>query len=130
MKKQLAVLFPGIGYHADRPLLYYSAKLARAHGCEVTSVQYPALPSGLRDNPEQIEAALPDLDPAGIAFHGTADPWARTEFITEGCRRLGVPLHLTENADHSMETGDVLRDITILHTILEQTDRWMRQRCI
>lgn len=44
MKKQLAVLFPGIGYHADRPLLYYSAKLARAHDCEVTSVQYPALP--------------------------------------------------------------------------------------
>ena len=77
-----------------------------------------------------IEAALPNLDPAGIAFHGTADPWARTELITEGCRRLGVPLHLTENADHSMETGDVLRDITILHTILEQTDRWMRQRCI
>lgn len=28
MKKQLAVLFPSIGYHADRPLLYYSAKLA------------------------------------------------------------------------------------------------------
>ena len=136
MKKQLAVLFPGIGYHADRPLLYYSAKLARAPGCEVTPVQYPALPSGLRGNPEQIEAAvqtalsavepqleavlrtdydrifffsksigtaiaaryavlhglhpgqvyftpieaaLPDLDPAGIAFHGTADPWARTE---------------------------------------------------
>lgn len=187
MKKQLAVLFPGIGYHADKPLLYYSAKLARAHGCEVTTVQYPALPSGLRGNPEQIEAAvqtalsavkpqleavlrtdydrifffsksigtaiavryavlhglhpgqvyftpieaaLPDLDPAGIAFHGTADPWARTELITEGCRRLGVPLHLTENADHSMETGDVLRDITILHTILEQTDRWIRQRCI
>ena len=130
MKKQLAVLFPGIGYHADKPLLYYSAKLARAHGCEVTTVQYPALPSGLRGNPEQIEAALPDLDPAGIAFHGTADPWARTELITEGCRRLDVPLHLTENADHSMETGDVLRDITILHTILKQTDRWMRQRCI
>ena len=39
MKKQLAVLFPGIGYHADKPLLYYSAKLARAHGCEVTTVQ-------------------------------------------------------------------------------------------
>lgn len=76
-----------------------------------------------------IEAALPDLDPAGIAF--TVPPtWARTELITEGCRRLGVPLHLTENADHSMETGDVLRDITILHTILEQTDRWMRQCCI
>lgn len=58
MKKQLAVLFPGIGYHADKPLLYYSAKLARAHGCEVTAMQYPTLPSGLRGNPEQIEAAV------------------------------------------------------------------------
>ena len=75
-----------------------------------------------------IEAALPDLDPAGIAFHGTADPWARTELITEGCRRLGVPLHLTENADHSMETGDVLRNITILHTILEYARRRRRWR--
>ena len=167
MKKQLAVLFPGIGYHADRPLLYYSAKLARAHDCEVTAVQTalsavePQLEAVLRTDYDRIfffsksigtaiaaryavrhglhpgqvyftpiEAALPDLDPAGIAFHGTADPWARTELITEGCRRLGVPLHLTENADHSMETGDVLRDITILHTILEQTDCWMRQRCI
>ena len=32
-----------------------------------------------------IEAALPDLDPAGIAFHGTADPGARTELV-EGHR--------------------------------------------
>ena len=26
MSNQLAVLFPGIGYHIDKPLLYYSAK--------------------------------------------------------------------------------------------------------
>lgn len=32
MSNQLAVLFPGIGYHIDKPLLYYSAKLARARG--------------------------------------------------------------------------------------------------
>ena len=72
-----------------------------------------------------IEAALPDLDPAGIAFHGTADPWADTEMITNGCRKIGIPLYLTENANHSMETGDVLRDITVLHTILQQTAEWM-----
>lgn len=26
--RRLAVVFPGIGYHADKPLLYYSRKLA------------------------------------------------------------------------------------------------------
>ena len=47
MSNQLAVLFPGIGYHIDKPLLYYSAKLARARGYDLLAVQYPALPTGL-----------------------------------------------------------------------------------
>ena len=29
--KKLAVLFPGIGYHVDKPLLYYGAKLAKQY---------------------------------------------------------------------------------------------------
>ena len=37
MSNQLAVLFPGIGYHTDKPLLYYSAKLARARACRVSA---------------------------------------------------------------------------------------------
>ena len=35
MSEKLAVLFPGVGYHVDRPLLYHSAKLARERGYEV-----------------------------------------------------------------------------------------------
>ena len=58
MSNQLAVLFPGIGYHIDKPLLYYSAKLARARGCDLLAVQYPALPTGLRDHAEKIEQAV------------------------------------------------------------------------
>ena len=27
---KLVVCFPGIGYHCDKPLLYYSRRLARA----------------------------------------------------------------------------------------------------
>ena len=68
-----------------------------------------------------IEQALPYLDPTGIAFHGTADPWADTEMITNGCRKIGIPLYLTENANHSMETGDTLHDIFILHDIMDET---------
>ena len=35
MSEKLAVLFPGVGYQIDRPLLYHSAKLARERGYEV-----------------------------------------------------------------------------------------------
>ena len=31
-KGKLAVIFPGVGYHADKPLLYYGRKLAKQHG--------------------------------------------------------------------------------------------------
>lgn len=182
MSNQLAVLFPGIGYYIDKPLLYYSAKLARTRGCDVLAVQYPALPTGLKGHADKIEQAvqialsaaeeqlasvdwasfdrvfflsksigtavaaryavrhnihlrqvyytpieqtLPYLDPTGIAFHGTADPWADTEVITNGCRKAGILLYLTENANHSMETGDVLQDIFILHDIMDATAHWM-----
>ena len=35
-KMKLAVFFPGIGYHCDKPLLYYSRKLAQECGYEET----------------------------------------------------------------------------------------------
>ena len=33
---KVAVFFPGIGYHCDKPLLYYSRKLAQECGYEET----------------------------------------------------------------------------------------------
>lgn len=45
MSEKLAVLFPGVGYQIDRPLLYHSAKLARERGYEVCTVSYPPLPT-------------------------------------------------------------------------------------
>ena len=29
MENKLAVIFPGIGYHTDKPLLYYGKKLVK-----------------------------------------------------------------------------------------------------
>lgn len=45
--------------------------------------------------------------------------------IINGCRKIGIPLYLTENANHSMETGDTLHDIFILHDIMDETAHWM-----
>lgn len=37
---KLAVIFPGMGYHSDKPLLYYAKKLAREHGYEIVDIKY------------------------------------------------------------------------------------------
>ena len=55
-----------------------------------------------------------------IAFHGTADPWARTEAIISACKSKSIPLHLTEGANHSLETGNVGKDIDNLQQVMEQ----------
>ena len=55
-----------------------------------------------------------------IAFHGTADPWARTDEIISACKSRSIPLYLTEGANHSLETGDVSKDIDNLKQVMEQ----------
>ena len=58
-----------------------------------------------------IEATFQFASKQSIVFHGTADPWANTKAIEECFRRMDVPLYETENANHSLETGDVDLDI-------------------
>ena len=38
-----AILFPGIGYHSDKPLLYYSKKILKNEGYEIIEVQFSNL---------------------------------------------------------------------------------------
>ncbi len=180
--KKLAVLFPGIGYTCDKPLLYYSARLARQHGYEILSVPYTGFPENVKGDAQkmkeafsialsQTEKLLQDVDwdsftdilflsksvgtvvstafadrhhlqvrnilftpleetfsfPAGaaIAFHGTADPWADTKHLQQLAKESNVPLFLTEEANHSLETGHVLKDLHILETVLQQVEQYI-----
>lgn len=175
MKKKIAVLFPGIGYTCDKPLLYYAGKIAVSKGYELVKVEYGNFPSGIKGNKENMEKAfqcgleqtediLKDIcweeyedilfvsksigtvissafarqhqlpvknilftplrqtflfaDENGVVFHGTADPWAETKDITEGCKKLNLPLILTEQGNHSLETGDILEDLKNLEKMM------------
>lgn len=179
---KLAVVFPGIGYTADKPLLYYTSRLARKHGYQIQTVSYGSLPENVKGDPkkmkqafdlalEQTERSLGSIDwnsygsilfisksigtvissayasrhdltvksilftplaetfsfplAGSIAFHGTADPWAETNSIRELATQKDVPLFLTQNANHSLETGDVLTDIFILKTTMERVQRFI-----
>ena len=156
MSEKLAVLFPGVGYHVDRPLLYHSAKLARERGYEVCAVSYPPLPTDQHKqllfiskslgtavaavcaarfslSPQQVyytpvENSFAYFRREGLVFHGTADPWARTKVVKNECRRLRLPLFLVENADHSLETADTLHDLETLHRVMARTAQYLDER--
>ena len=50
--KKIAVVFPGVGYHTDKPLLYYSKRLAIQYGYEIVEVSYRNLPRITSDSLE------------------------------------------------------------------------------
>ena len=179
---KLAVIFPGIGYTADKPLLYYTTRLAKKHGYQIQTVSYGTLPENIRGDSakmkqafelasEQTEQLLHGIDwssygsilfisksigtviasayasrhnikgksilftpltdtfsfarPGSIAFHGTADPWAETDSIRTLAEQKEVPLFLTPNANHSLETGDVQADLSIIKATMEHVNRFI-----
>ena len=57
-----AVFFPGIGYHCDKPLLYYSRKLAQECGYEETiALSYTYDGGNIRGNEEKMQQAFEAL---------------------------------------------------------------------
>ncbi len=171
-----ACIFPGIGYHSDKPLLYFAKKLAKAFGYRIVEVSYSGFPLDILGDTEKMKAAFVSAlkqtetvlekenfeaageclfisksigtavaaafqkahgitakniyftpvaesfdfmaPKSGIVFHGTLDPWADTDTIRTVCRELDLPAYITEGANHSMETGDVGRDIEELGKIM------------
>lgn len=181
---KLMIFFPGIGYTNDRPLLYYTGKMAASEfGFTLKKVSYRGLPDKVKGDPvkmkEAFQAALRSAEDAlkgvdfsvypeivmvsksigtaaagayaeehdlccrniyytpleetfswirpesGIAFHGTADPWAGDEAVIRGCEKLRIPLTVIENANHSLETGDVRKDIFNLGQMMEQVYQFL-----
>ena len=52
---KLAVIFPGIGYSADKPLLHYSRRLAEKHGYEVIILPYSGFPRKVKGDRKKME---------------------------------------------------------------------------
>lgn len=65
---KLAVIFPGMGYHVDKPLLYYSKKIAKAYGYSIIDVPYGNFPKdakkedALQSAMEHTETMLQEVD--------------------------------------------------------------------
>ena len=184
-KEKIAVLFPGIGYTCDKPLLYYSWKLAASLGYRVLPVNYGGFPKNAKGNAEKmaecfriafeqteeilkqtdwdeygdivlvgksigtavaaryaqshglaargilftpLEFTFPFSAGSAIAFHGTADPWAKDQPIEDACRRESIPLFITEKANHSLETGEIAFDIENLGRVMAEVSAFLERR--
>ena len=51
---RLAVIFPGIGYTADKPLLHYSRRIAERAGYEIKVIPYSGFPKKVRGDREKM----------------------------------------------------------------------------
>ena len=181
---KLAIIFPGIGYTCDKPLLYYAEDLAAQSGYECKRIAY-ALPgeTRIRGNLEKMEEAfrilyaraeecLSDVDWEGyeevllisksigtviaaayaqkltgmrirhvlytplehtfpfhpenaIGFIGTADSWCVSSEVLRLAKEQGIPMHVYEGANHSLEKGDVLAELSTIRDVMEKTSEFL-----
>ena len=50
---KLAILFPGIGYHTDKPLLYYSKKILKNMDYEIKEIHFENLDFDLNKSKDE-----------------------------------------------------------------------------
>lgn len=103
---KLAVIFPGIGYHADKPLLYYSKMLAKKEGFEILEVDYGRLPSGAKTTDDQRRQAFE------MAYQSTGKQlehvnWADCERILFLSKSLGTVVAGRYAREHELKTENV-----------------------
>lgn len=181
------VIFPGVGYTKDRPLLYFASRIAVKYGYEPVFLDF----SGINWSKEKLkdsrflmdtlqiclgrtEAALAgkDIQPEdevlfisksigtvvatafadktgidarqicftplvyienyvkeqnGLIFYGSADPYADPGEISTICDKKKLEVYLIEDADHSLETGDVKKDIDNLAFIMSKVEERIKR---
>lgn len=180
--KKLAIILPGTGYHKDKPLLYYGAKMALEKGYDVQYVDYLDCFNGIRYTDEEMaeasvkayaktEETLNRLDftqyievvfigksfgtlmgakyasehkvkarhvwytpvletydygiHAAIAFTGTKDPIADTALLQAKAAEYKIKLFTYTDANHSLETGDVIHNLEILQDVIKISKEYL-----
>lgn len=181
---KIAIVFPGIGYHQDKPLLYYARKLAEESGYEkMIPICYSYDGGNIRGNEKKMQQAFECLyrqaekvldeikfdeyeeilfisksvgtmiasayaekgqikcrhilytpleqtflfvHKDAVAFIGTADPWSDTNEVVSLAKEQQIPIHIYEDANHSLETKEVLKNLEILQDVMKKTKDYIK----
>ena len=105
--RRLAVFFPGIGYHCDKPLLYFSRELAREAGYQdMISLSYACPATDLRGNPEKMRQA-------GLALYTQAEEalgdirWEESGEVLFVSKSVGTAIAAAYARDHGVSCRNV-----------------------
>ena len=74
-----------------------------------------------------LEPAFSFPLPQTIVFTGAKDPWVAPGQIPALCERKGIPCTVIPDANHSLETGDPMRDLGRLREIMIQTEQFLKE---
>lgn len=113
---RLAVLFPGIGYTADKPLLHYSRRIAEEHGYEILKLTYSGFPGKVRgDRSKMVESFR-------IALEQSEDRLAEVDLTAyEDILFIGKSIGTIVAAKIAAESPVKERIRLVLYTPLEDT---------
>ena len=113
---KLAVFFPGIGYTVDKPLMYYSRKLAAEAGYEILLMNYTGFPKKIRGDSKRMMESL------RIARKQTEEMLSDVDL--NSCSSLlfvGKSIGTIVAAECAADTEIADRTRQILYTPLEET---------
>ncbi len=123
-EKKIVVIFPGMGYHSDKPLLFFTKRLARENGYEIVEVEYE-FPYKAREimndkvrMKEAFDLAVPQLKEqlAGIDFNGCDD-------VIFAGKSIGTALAAYYDNENNVGARH------IVFTPVPQTFEMLRERC-
>lgn len=131
------ILFPGIGYHCDKPILYYGKKIAVMNGyTDCISLSYSYDGKNLRGNTAEMEKAFNSLyEQAEKQLNGVEfNQYDEILFVSKSigtviaaayARKQRIPIYVYEDANHSLETGQVIQDLDILKDVMIKTNNYL-----
>ena len=104
--------------------VYESARIApmtkTADACE-SMITVPMTHESARTTPmtQPEEVALAKTD--AIAFIGTADPWSSVPEVIRLAKSNNIPIHVYDDANHSLETDDTIENLHIIRDVMKKT---------
>lgn len=120
-KMNAAVIFPGIGYHCDKPLLYYSKKIAKSLGFEIIEVPYGGFDSkkNIKGNSSAMEAAFAHAEEETEKILKDTD-WSKYSELLFISKSIGTVVAAKYASDHSLNVHH------IYYTPVEATFEFMK----
>ncbi|WP_022748786.1 hypothetical protein [Lachnobacterium bovis] len=128
-KKSLVVLFPGVGYTCDKPLLYYTGKLFVQDGYEIKKLSYCGFQKNIKDDKEKMNHAYELVKNQTLEQLKDVnwDEYEKVIFISKSIGTVGASSFFKYLSDKKIIKKD-LKISNIFLTPLEETFKYVIEK--